>query len=140
MVKTNLTNRITYDSDKFKGFALFSLWKTRDSIEIKDAKPYDLNSQELNRLDSLLRSCMNKEPQLKNRRSDNYYKQCIATKNLNNEVIVWINCICHESRFTSNEIQRHVITGIKDGGTCYFQLKINLTKRTCFDLRIHGDA
>jgi len=140
VVKTGLPNRITYDSYKFKDFALFSLNKTRDSLKIKDATPYDLNDQELSNLDSLLRSCMTKDPQLKNRRSDNYYKQCIATKSLNNEVIVWISCICHESGFTGNEIQRQVINGVKDGGTCYFQLKINLTKRSCFDLLIHGDA
>jgi hypothetical protein len=141
LVKTELRNKITFDSKRFKNFVLFSYCQTRDSSKFKNSIPHDLNNEEISKIDSLLRSCMKENSQLKNRNSNNYYKQCIATKNLNNEVIVWINCLCYESGFNKrNEFQRQVIDGIKDGGVCFFQVKMNLTKRTYFDLSIHGDA
>jgi hypothetical protein len=55
--------------------------------------------------------------------------------------IVWLYCICHKSGlFYGNNFQREPIGRVYDGGECFFNLKINLTKQIYFDLSINGDA
>jgi len=84
---------------------------------------------------------MKQNSRLKNSNNNDYIKQCIATKNTNNEVIVWLYCICHKSGlFFGDDFQRQPIGIVQDGGECFFKLKINLTKQTYFDLSINGDA
>lgn len=141
VVKTELPDIIHFDSKKFNNYALFSYCQSIDSSLFKNSKPYNLDNSELTQIDSLLVYCMSKDPQLKTKNNSNYYKQCIATINLNKEIVVWINCICNKSVFNIGEEFKLQIAGkVNDGGTCFFKLKMNLTKRIYFDLRINGDA
>jgi hypothetical protein len=141
VVKTELPNRMTYDNQKFKSYAIFSYCQARDSSLFKNAKPHELNNDELTQLDSLLEICMSENTRLKTQNNNNYYKQCIATENSDREVVVWIYCICHKSGFIKeNEFQLQLHGMVQDGGECFFKLKINLTRKMFFGLLINGDA
>ena len=65
-----------------------------------------------------------------------YKRQYIATINAKGEKEVWINCFCN----THNRNWRQQIIGVRDGGNCYFNLKINLTTGKYYDLMVNGDA
>lgn len=65
-----------------------------------------------------------------------YKRQYIAVINSSGEKEVWINCFC--SAPTKNWREQLVV--VKDGGNCYFNLKVNLTTGQCYDLMVNGYA
>lgn len=66
----------------------------------------------------------------------NYKRQYIAVINSNNEKEVWINCVCNRN----NANWKKYIIEVDDGGNCYFNLKINLTKKKFYDFMVNGVA
>jgi len=66
-----------------------------------------------------------------------YYKQFIAVVNLKGEKEVWVNCLCDIDNISY--FKKDIVL-VLDGGSCYFNLKINLTKNTVYDLMINGVA
>lgn len=64
-----------------------------------------------------------------------YYKQFIAVINSNGEKEVWVNCLCS----IQNEPDwKSRIIAVEDGGSCYFQLKINLAEKIVYDFGVNG--
>jgi hypothetical protein len=66
---------------------------------------------------------------------NDYTKQCIATKNNKGEIEVWINCACDG---IGKDCFKYFIGRVHDGGPCFFKLKMNLTKKECFDVLVNG--
>jgi hypothetical protein len=67
-----------------------------------------------------------------------YYKQFIAVINSKCEKEVWVNCFCEI--FPSNFPWKTQTISVLDGGSCYFQLKINLTTNRVYDFGVNGVA
>jgi hypothetical protein len=67
---------------------------------------------------------------------ERYKRQYVVVINSKNEKEVWINCLC----YTDNKKWKKELVGTKDGGNCYFRLKINLKKEECYDFSVNGDA
>jgi hypothetical protein len=64
-----------------------------------------------------------------------YYKQIIAVVNSKGEKEVWVNCLCSIYYSPDWKTQSFMIL---DGGSCFFNLKINLSTNTVYDLMING--
>ena len=106
--------------------------------------PTTLSENEIQQLDSLFRQCIfiyNSNLASDRKRSYSidflkykYKRQYIAVINDKGEKEVWINCFC-------NAQEKHWKTKIilvEDGGNCYFNLKINLTTKDCFEVSVNG--
>jgi len=66
-----------------------------------------------------------------------YYKQIIPIINSKGEKVVWVNCLCT----VSNEPDwKTRLIGMLDGGSCYFNCKINLTTHKFYNLMVNGVA
>ncbi len=65
-----------------------------------------------------------------------YKRQYIATINSKGAKEIWINCFCRNRNL---DWRRETVT-VKDGGNCYFNLKINLKTGQYYDLTINGEA
>ena len=65
-----------------------------------------------------------------------YKRQCFPIINSKGEKEVWVNCFCN----TWDENWRKSLVFVFDGGNCYFNLKINLTKQTFYELSVNGEA
>lgn len=65
-----------------------------------------------------------------------YKRQYIAIINTKGEKEVWINCFCGER----DQNWKTNLIVIKDGGNCYFNLKVNLTTGKYYDLMVNGDS
>lgn len=65
-----------------------------------------------------------------------YKKQLVAVTNLKGEKEVWVNCFCDEW----NKAWRTQVVSVEDGGTCYFNFKLNLTTKKIYDLAVNGYA
>ena len=81
-------------------------------------------------------------PELKHRKRGplmslrNYKRQYICAINENGDKIVWVNCFCSEGK----DYWRKRVVFVSDGGRCYFNLKINLTKKLTYDVMVNGVA
>jgi hypothetical protein len=67
-----------------------------------------------------------------------YKRQYVPIMNEKDEREVWINCFCAFREH--NEEWKKGIIRVKDGGKCYFNLKINLSKRFYYALNFNGEA
>jgi len=65
-------------------------------------------------------------------------KQCIAVIDSNGDKVVWVNLSC-KGHGEPTDYQYYIIS-VKDGGDCYLNLKINITRFKYYDLLINGDA
>ncbi len=68
-----------------------------------------------------------------------YVLQCIAVINSKGEKEVWVNAMCHPERPSMANWRRSIYL-VQDGGGCYYQLKVNLSKGTYSDLYVNGVA
>jgi hypothetical protein len=66
---------------------------------------------------------------------ENYFKRLIAVTNQNGEKIVWVNCFCTPPE--GFDWRKNVLE-MSDGGSCYFNLKLNLTKNSAYDFRVNN--
>jgi predicted small secreted protein len=122
----------------------------------KNAKPATLSAAEVSEIDSLLQKAIDAHNQAQEEeyrkmvkavpaawsRRDNYFinllhykRQFIPVINPAGEKEVWVNCFCGSM---SDWRKRAVI--VDDGGNCFFNIKINLTKANWYDLMVNGSA
>jgi len=67
---------------------------------------------------------------------EKYKRQYVAVTNKKGEKEVWINCLCQ----THGDNWKTSLIMVDDGGSCFFNLKINLSKEKCYDLSVNGLA
>ena len=123
----------------------------------KDSKPTDLTNDDLQKIETILNDCIeNYNPEQERRYNEikdknkeykidkknfiidltRYKRQYEAVINSKGEKEVWVNCFCRT--YNSNWKNERVV--VKDGGNCYFNLKINLTTGQYYELMVNGDA
>lgn len=66
-----------------------------------------------------------------------YHKQIIAATNKNGDKEVWVNCFCHT--WDNNNWKKDILM-VQDGGSCYFNFKVNLATKKFYDLTVNGEA
>ena len=103
----------------------------------KNAKPTVLNDKELSNIERILEDAVSQYNLFPKNHLDlnKYKKQIIPIINKFGEKEVWINCFCQYNENWKTEIIR-----VDDGGDCYFNLKINLTKSKYYDFFVNGRA
>lgn len=114
---------------------------TTQYLDFKDCKPTELTADDIQKIETLLSDCITNNNSDRNRLTDiedlkRYKRQYVAVINSTGEKEVWVNCFCD----ASNKDWKNEIIEVLDGGNCYFNLKINLTKGQCYDLMINGFA
>jgi hypothetical protein len=126
-------------------------FKENENLRIFDKtdKPAELTFDEIEKIEKLIEkriSDLNDEFRainhtkyyyIKNPRK--YYKQFIAFFNSNGEKEVWVNCFCSINDDEKSIFKKEIIM-VLDGGSCYFQLKVNLTKNTTYDLTVNSSG
>lgn len=71
--------------------------------------------------------------------TDNYNLQLVPILNEENQTEVWVNALCRNSNSDDDQWKKSIIR-VKDGGSCYFNLYINLTKKTYEKFMVNGEA
>lgn len=64
-----------------------------------------------------------------------YFKQFFPAFNEQNEKEIWINNLCS----AENDEWKKSFIKVHDGGTCYYSIKVNLTKKSCYDFTYNGN-
>lgn len=66
-----------------------------------------------------------------------YFRQYVPAINEYGEKVIWINFFCGKPK---TDGWKNGIVDVRDGGDCYFNLKVNLTTQKYYDLSINSDA
>lgn len=105
----------------------------------KNCKNYNLETSDKQIVSQLLEKAI-KDYNLKNEKKiieiKDYKRQYIAYIDINGEKEIWINFFCDELSYN----WKKKIVQVKDGGKCYFNLKINITKKTFRNLFVNGES
>jgi hypothetical protein len=116
-------------------------------IPLKDScMPTNLDSSEIAVLQTLIINAVEEHNQetkdmpysfinLGNR----YKMQFVPVVNSKGEKIVWVNCFCRFWDDFCNTWRTQAVI-VDDGGTCYFNFKINLSAKKWFDFVVNGVA
>lgn len=107
-------------------------------------KSAPLTQKELKIIDSLLIVCIanhnnslakeDKEQWSIDLTKDDYKKQLVAITNKKGQKEVWVNCLCK----VFSDRWKTRIPIVSDGGSCYFNFKINLTTKKYYDFAVNG--
>ena len=123
----------------------------------KNGKPTELTKDELLKIETVLKRCIDnynsdqnklfndidrQHPEYINSKKNSsidltlYKRQYVAAINYIGQKEIWVNCFCD----TWGRDWKKYLISVKDGGNCYFNLKINLTTGQYYELRVNGDA
>lgn len=124
--------------------ALIDAGKNLDWVFGKNYAGWTPGDKDIETSEKLLNDCFDKQKsgtvnRLLNRKPDDYDRQFIGAIDPNGDKIIWINCFCkgEESSFKD---WKNKIVFVNDGGDCFFNVKINITKNTYYDLMVNGVA
>ena len=106
-----------FESGKYTGLDLVEIHNVQNIIK-KAIGEYNSKQQEVGKITGLER-----------------YRYQIMAVEENDEKLVWINSMCSEKK----DWKRRVAI-VADGGTCYFNFYINLTKKTYDRFSVNGEA
>ena len=100
----------------------------------KNVQATTLSEREIQVVDSIYTYCKNdhRDELIKHA---NYKRQYVPVINNKGEKEVWVNCFCD---YESDWQKRIVI--VFDGGKCFFNLKINITKKEYYDFGTNGEG
>lgn len=109
-------------------------------------KKANLTSSEISDIDLLLKKCVEDyNSSLKDDKKayfgidlikEKYKRQYVPVVNERGEKEIWVNCFCRD--FDGR--WRKDIIHVDDGGNCFFNFKINLTKKKCYEFFVNGLA
>jgi len=112
-------------------------------------KPTSLSANEIDKIEKIIKTEVDKHNKKSShhysfiRNPRRYYKQLMAVINSRGEKEVWVNCFCNsddKSLNDDNSYWKKGIVSVYDGGSCYFNLRINLTTNRVYDFRVNGVA
>lgn len=128
----------------FPNVVSFDYSSTEQEYIFKSGKPVTLNNSEISdTLDILNKAAIELNSKAKKERSvadiHNYNLQLLSILNEENQKVVWVNALCRNSNPDVAQWKKSIII-VSDGGNCYFNLYINLTKKTYENFIVNGEA
>jgi len=127
--ETHIKNKLNFD--KLNDYAIFPYTSSIKSEYVS----HELNQHELELTKKLVISSFEENKSHVKKESD-YFKQCVAVKNAQNEIEVWVNCFCKTS-FRKDDFKFRLIN-MDDGGKCNILVKLNVTKDKIIQFNIAG--
>ncbi len=129
--RTTLNSLVSFDTVKYNKYAFFSFNPNHYNYFTGDFQSIDLDDKELFLLDSIVTTIL-QNSKLFSYKPEEYYKQCIAVIDSSGDKNIWLNLQCGHSIDFKNEIIETF-----DGGNCYANFKVNLTKLIFYDLFVN---
>jgi hypothetical protein len=132
---------VAQDSSKQK----FRLDRSKIAIlKSRDKKNVTLNAKDFVLIEDILQRCIDAHNSKIDSTSHeflklkDYRRQYIAYSD-NHQKMVWVNCFCNEDAKIFPYWKKKTVF-VYDGGGCFFNLLINLSKQECEDFWVNGLA
>lgn len=139
ILNSNLNRNFTIDFNEIPpNYTFFSYKKTPSfsPINLEGLSQVELTENDILKIDSLLLKCMNNTEYFKDKKNfNNYFKLCIPAKNYKNDILVFVDCKCNSK---TNENYKYFISKTMDGGPCYFNILLNITRDDCVEISINS--
>jgi hypothetical protein len=123
-------------------FAIIPFEQINDWLFDKNYHSTSLTQSDILEIENLFNECidkynnkLSKDEMTSSSLNKIYKRQYVAALNKKGEKEVWINCFCET---TEGDNWKKSIVMVMDGGSCYFNLKINLAKKKYYDLIVNG--
>ena len=108
----------------------------------RNYKQYEATQEDIDLAEKLLKECYTKEVSgtynpFFGRKLEQYNRQFVPAEMEGGDKMIWINCFINSDA----EIQKRWKTDIiyvADGGNAFFNVKVNLTRGTYYDLMVNG--
>jgi hypothetical protein len=113
-------------------------------LKSKNKKNVALNAKEFVVIENILQRCIDSHNSKLDSTSyqflqlNNYRRQYIAYSD-NHQKMVWVNCFCNEDAKMFPYWKKKTVF-VYDGGGCFFNVLINLSKQQCEDFWVNGLA
>ena len=134
-VKTVEPNASTYNIDT-STIAIFPFEKKYHYL-LENATATILTNEELELAENIFQQCVREnqsnEEKQPLRDLKVYKRQYIPFIDLVGNRKIWVNCLCHDDYYWKTEIFK-----VADGGSCYFNVIINLSTKNYSDLQINS--
>lgn len=100
---------------------------------------YTPTKKDIERVENIINQYLQENKEFKKRIGHlrRFKRQYVGYKNAEGEKIIWVNSLC------GNEFKKRIkedIVFVLDGGSCYWNVKINLEKGVLFDPIINGNS
>lgn len=118
--------------------------KSMDWVFGKNFTSWTPEENDIDAAEKLLKDCFDSQKnaaknRFLNKSLDDYDRQFIGAVNENGDKIIWVNCFCNTQENYFKDWKTKLVF-VKDGGNCYFNLIVNITKNTYSDLMINGNG
>ena len=141
---TTVKEKLVFDTSKI---ALLPI-DTSDRWLFKDANPVNLTNKDLKAVDKVLNDCINAHNSKQDTTKkfseyinlENYKRQYVPFIDSKGEKKVYVNCFCLPDTQGEFDYWRQSLVQVMDGGSCFFQVTINLTNNTYEQLYTNGYA
>jgi hypothetical protein len=115
----------------------------KDNWLFSNAKATELSSGDLEEMELLLKQATDerntsKEEKFRTKPLERYRRQLVPVINAKGEKEVYVNCFCRNDNSSFGKEWRTKLLLIDGGGTCFFSIKINLTKKSTYELSVNG--
>lgn len=127
-------------------FVIISFDSSRNFPFNNKCKQADLTKNEIENIDSVLKKCVEDYNSLYQGENETYFKidlineqykrQYVPIVNEKGEKEVWVNCFCHSF---DDDWKKNILI-VDDGGSCFFNFKINLVTKKCYEFYVNGLA
>jgi len=115
-----------------------------DWIFGKNYKKWTPSESDIETAEKLIAECFNDQKRgtvnrLLNRKPEDYTMQFVGAIDEKDEKIIWVNCFCSSEIKYFKDWKTDLVL-VKDGGNCFFNLKINVDNNTYYDVLVNGEA
>lgn len=106
-------------------------------VGFKEYQRWTPDWETVKQLEKPLQQCLKKEVPDISKKLSTYKRQYVGLINQQGEKIVWVNFFAYD--FDSEDWQQDLVI-VDDGGDDFFNIKINIENKRCFDLIVNGVA
>jgi hypothetical protein len=107
-------------------------------------KKWELTEKDIDNAEKLIMVCFENQKmgtvnRFVRKSPEDYCKQFVGAINFKGEKTIWVNCFCEKYKDDFEKWKTEIVF-VKDGGNCYFNIKINVDKNEYYDLNINGNG
>lgn len=110
----------------------------------KNYKSWTPSEKDIEKAEKLLQAAFDDQKRgtvnrVLNKKTDDYNKQFIGGIDSSGDKIVWINCFCKSREGDFKNWKKDIIQ-VKDGGNCFLNVTVNITKRSYTSFMVNGNG
>jgi len=115
-----------------------------DLKQWKNAKAFEPSGSDIETAETLLKKGFDEQARgtvnrVLGKKPEDYYQQFVGFIDESGDKIIWINCFC-KNEISSFPDWKNKIVYVADGGNCFVNIKVNISKNSVVEFNVNGVA